>query len=194
MEKLLILFNGPPQSGKDTGSEHFLDILGNLATHLKFSAALKQMTHDLYGLPLGTAFDYFEKVKDQPRDEFYGLTPRQAYINVAEKLIKPVHGKDFFVKKSINEWSKSFYPVAVVSDLGFQFEYDYIREIVPINDIVVIQVTRPGCDFGNDSREFVVSDPSHTFQIINDGSKDKYLEQINNIANDIKARVRTEFV
>ncbi len=192
-KKILVLFNGPPRSGKDTAADRVLRT-GIGAHHIKLSAVLKNMTHDLYGVK-GVEFDHFEDVKDQPRKEFYGLTPRDAYINVAEKLLKPVHGPNFFAEVTLKDFKEARQNVVVVSDLGFQKEYDFFVKNLPADtQLLVVKVSRPGTDFSNDSREYVQSDPNHTHYLVNDSTKDKYLEQVEALVDVIYKLVYEENV
>src|SRR5690349_14966217 len=87
----LLLVNGPPRSGKDTVGAILREFFPGSIYETKMAKALKERTHALYNLldpETGRALrhDAFELVKDQPRDEFRGLTPRRAYIAVSEML------------------------------------------------------------------------------------------------------------
>lgn len=187
-KKLLVLFNGPPRSGKDTAAERVLST-GAGAQHIKLSAVLKNMTHDLYGInrnrKIPVTFDHFEDVKDKPRQEFYGLTPRDAYINVAERLLKPVHGDTFFAEVTLKEFHESKQNIVVVSDLGFQLEYNYFRRKLPADQILVVRVDRPGTDFSKDSREYVKSKFEHTYHLVNNSTLDKYNQQVEELTEYI---------
>ncbi len=188
-KKLLVLFNGPPRSGKDTAAERVVAAIG--AEHIKLSAQLKDMTHGLYGI-VDVKFDHFEDVKDKPNDAFLGLSPRDAYINVAEKLLKPIHGDTIFAAKTLNEYEKSKAEIVVVSDLGFQLEYNYFRRKLPSEQILVVRVERPGTDFSKDSREYVESKFEHTYHLVNNSSIDKYYKQVDELVDYIHRLITDE--
>lgn len=78
----VILLSGPPKAGKDE-SVRQIQTLFPRTFRLGFADCLKDSVHAAYGMP-GVPFDHFEAVKDEPRDEFFGSTPRQAYIAFSE--------------------------------------------------------------------------------------------------------------
>lgn len=96
---MLYLLNGPPRSGKDTAGAMMASCLGRDGYSVaKLAAELKERTHAAYRL-FGTnsrplRHDWFESVKDEPREEFLGRTPRDAYIQFHEGMLKPLHGEE----------------------------------------------------------------------------------------------------
>lgn len=182
----LILFNGPPRCGKDTGVEHIVNNQRVGIQHMKLAAILKERTHALYGMPTLT-YDHFEPVKDKKREEFLGLTPREAYINVAEKYFKPVHGETVFPELLSQNIRNAGNPVVAISDLGFDIELKYFVKEFGAENILLVKVHRAGCNFDNDSRNYVdfLNDNGEalypglqTLTIIN-SELDIYLEQLN---------------
>lgn len=153
MNKKVIILNGPPQSGKD-----FLGTI--LYQHypasviVKFAEYLKNATHRLYGLPK-VKHDYFEDVKDLPNKEFYGLTPREAYIAVSEQYFKPIHGKDFFGKALVKDILESPYSLHIITDGGFEEEIVPLINELGADNILIIHLSRVGCSFKNDSRLYI---------------------------------------
>ena len=177
----IILFNAPPRAGKDTGADYVTERLHLYnPANLKLAAVLKDMTHRLYGLG-NIKFNHFEDVKDQPRAEFLGITPRDAYINVAEKLLKPVHGQTIFSEMLIKQIKAlpDQTDVVVISDLGFQQEIDYFATQFDNNDLLVVQIERDGCDYSKDSRETVkVPNTVQSYILQNNSTLDKYYEDL----------------
>jgi hypothetical protein len=100
MVKNVILFNGPPRSGKDTYANELLKYISN-AQIFHLAGVLKNVTHNAYGL-FDVGYDYFEENKDLPNDIFLGKTPRECYIHMSENYLKPLHGTDFFIKKAVD--------------------------------------------------------------------------------------------
>ena len=187
MTRILIL-NGPPRSGKDSLANHIVS-LNPLWRHLKFASTLKQMTHRLYNIPEEYAKAY-EKDKETPRPEFYGLSARQAYINVSEQYIKPTHGTDFFgqaLATQIEKYlSSTIYHNFVISDGGF---WD---EILPLilkfhaSAITVVYLSREGSNWSKDSRNYISQDKLdfyevQTVAISNEGDKEEYLTRATKI-------------
>lgn len=77
----IIIFNGPPRSGKDFAARAVSQsIPGSL--RIGFADKIKRDTHARYGFPDIGIFA-FEVTKDRENDLFEGKTPRQAYIETA---------------------------------------------------------------------------------------------------------------
>jgi len=162
----LILLNGPPRSGKDFAGLKLQ--LGSPNVKLfKMSKELKERCHAAYllfgtdGRPL--RHDWFESVKDEPREEFEGLTPREAYIAFSENWLKPTHGTGKlgeWLAEDILHWKTILGDfTAVVTDCGF------LHEVVPLvgefgaENILLIRLHRVGYTFEGDSRSHI--DLSH---------------------------------
>ena len=154
---MIIFLNGPPRVGKDTVGKELVDQL-DFADTYKISATLKRMTHGLYELDANrNDHDRFEDCKDEPLSIFRGLTPRQAYINVSELLIKPVHGDDalgrWLYEDHISYFGKG--EDGVITDSGFRAEAIPIVEAVGANNCALVRLHRQGCSFKGDSRGYI---------------------------------------
>lgn len=184
----VFLINGPPRVGKDT--------VGNIlreqhqASVWKFAIPLKERTHALYGLVdlegLPLPHDHFEDRKDEPLEEFMGLSPRQAYIEVSERHFKRLHGADVFGRLAEPELRMLEGSVGAVAmtDSGFLEESIYVAErwpcalfrIHPTWESVreLRGANRPATfsvPFEGDSRGYLVNLPGvEEFDIINNGS------------------------
>jgi len=163
MTTKVIIFNGPPRSGKDTSaaiSMRFLESIGKDSFFYRFAFPLKQATHALFGIktPLDNS-EYFDNCKDLPNEAFLGGTPRQAYINMSEKMVKPFYGKYFFGRvaiKSIEKMKQGVSdPVIVTPDGGFDIEVDCLAKAYGSENILVVHLYRDGTSFANDSRSYV---------------------------------------
>lgn len=150
MKKILLL-NAPPRAGKDTMALWFEE---QGWFHGKFSKVLKERTHELYGLK-DIPYDFYEDVKDTPLDDFFGISPRQAYINTSELLMKPVHGDDIWVRLFVRELEKTAHDYVVVSDLGFQVEWETLIQHFGYEKLAIAMIYRDGCSYENDSRNYV---------------------------------------
>ncbi len=149
----VVLLNGPPRVGKDTAAAALLDRFVS-AARLGFADELKVMTHRLYGHP--GEFDAFEHCKDTASAAFLGATPRQAYIGVSERLMKPLHGDDVFGRlwsRRAAQLVEAGAQMIVVPDSGFHIE----AMSGPIasfgaDRVLLLRLHRRGHDFSNDSR------------------------------------------
>lgn len=160
MKQILIL-NGPPGCGKDKLADHLVANYANFKK-AKFANELKKMTHRAYNTTQQEA-DAYEHVKDVPSVEFFGLTPRQAYIGFSENFIKKMHGKDFFgllLAPHIQTRHQKEDDVFVISDGGFSEEVDPLITTFGAKVITIVRLTKEGCDFAasGDSRRYIYAE------------------------------------
>lgn len=183
--KRIIILNGPPESGKDLLAGYLTEKYP-FVKHLKFAAPLKEATHRFYNTTEKHA-QAFEHCKDLPNQEFLGLTPRQAYINISEHYIKRFHGDEYFGLMMILQLKKYPYDpnnVFVISDGGFESEVLPITKNFNPNLLWVVPLERDGKTFNTDSRNYLNKDKfvklGVTFlpPLVNpDTSKEDYLKR-----------------
>ncbi|WP_419902154.1 hypothetical protein [Kiloniella sp.] len=159
MSNKIIIFNGPPRSGKDTGGETISKSFPR-AKRLKFSDPLKKATHAAFDLRHVDGreldVDHFERVKDVPLTEFFGSTPRQAYINYSELHMKVLYGKDVWGHIFMNTVERHQDTIFTVPEGGFIEEVETIlKRGIPAKDVLFIRVRRQGCSFEGDSRSYL---------------------------------------
>ncbi len=153
MTKTVVLFNGPPRSGKDTYAKELAKLLPN-SIHVHFAEILKKATHNAFGL-LDIPYDYFEERKDISCEELYGAKPRDCYIHLSENVFKPLCGKDYFVRRMYNDIIKNTdCEFILISDCGFNIESEYLSKCDDIRCFYCV-LERDGHDFSNDSREYI---------------------------------------
>lgn len=179
--KKIILFNGPPGSGKDFGAEYVAKSFPNTILD-KFANVLKERTHAMYGFPWKKA-SYYEDCKNEAHEDFYGLSPRQAYINVSETYFKPIHGIDIFGKILASELDKREWDLAVISDSGFVDEALVLIEKYGAENIILVRVHRKGHDFSNDSRSYIHLNVCN-IDIENEGDS-SYTDQLHDLVDSI---------
>ena len=97
------------------------------------------------------------------------MTPRDILIYLAEKVLKPQQGKDFIARKTactivdlikLQREQSNEAAVIVVPDLGFDYEIDTVRKMIPDAHVISVAVHRPGFTFEGDSRNYV-KEPNH---------------------------------
>ena len=167
----VVAFNGPPRSGKDTAVDYFQELSrrakgvpGKQMVHAgSLARLLKEKTHQFFGLD-GLPYNYFENVKDEPRPEFMGNTPRSVYIATGEKFTKPLLGQDFWARQLVknllmkyqHDKPEDLVPIVLfISDLGFREEIEFLLNFIGPEQILLVHLRRDGCDFSNDSRRYV---------------------------------------
>ena len=179
----LIVFNAPARQGKDTAAKY----LGKLydSPPLSFAEPLKLATHAAFGLydVLGrpTPWDTYEECKDIPSLDFYGHTPREAYINHAEKYFKPLYGRGVYADLLLRRLKPlhSTY-CGIISDLGFIEELTTLINGIGAENILLIRLHRTGGNTLKDSRCYLHSEAVQAVDITsgNVGDLKKQVRQV----------------
>lgn len=156
MNKAVVIFNGPPGSGKDFICQRLLsdyEDRNELIYHHEFKSRLYHLTSSIYGVLPKRFFEIYDdrNLKDAPFYIFGGLSIRQAMIKVSEDAIKPCFGRDYFGKVAADGLCNG---LNVFSDGGF------IEELEPIykatnGQMIIIRLSADGCNFKNDSRNYI---------------------------------------
>lgn len=124
----LVLISGPPRSGKSRAGSCLAEELS--ADHFALSNLLKRLTHEHFGLGSDIPPMQFEDCKDQPIEQFGGLTPRDAYILFSETIMKKSWGEDYLGREGqervMNNQASG--TISIVSGVGF------IDEVRPLID------------------------------------------------------------
>ena len=154
--KRVIIFNGPPGSGKD--------MFGQALYQYKFSVSkdtevFKQsFKESLIEIALSianvnrTTWNVWYTQKELPRDELFGLSCRQFLIKVSEEAVKPCFGDTFFGEALAK---KLLFGTNIITDGGFKSELEPIIKEVGVENILVIRMHREGHTFEGDSRGFI---------------------------------------
>lgn len=165
----VILFNGPPRSGKDTASDFAMNILGNKGAKHRFAGPLKNAIHSMFGFA-DAKEEHFNSVKDVSQDAFHGMTPRQAYIWMSEEVVKPKFGHDFWANVAVTSLKQLRRPVVVISDCGFVEEANVLTKAFGKKNVAIAHLKRHGTSFANDSRSYIELAGCPLYEINNDGS------------------------
>lgn len=160
MTKTIVLFNGPPGSGKDYIAKSSLDLVSDRASMVeKFAKSVKQGVHGMFGITYDNGcvvrHDHFEDRKNTPLAEFMGMTPREAYIWYSEVVMKPKFGDDIFGKLTADRIEKSDYSTFMVSDSGFAEEALVLVNRFGADNVKLVRMHREGHDFTGDSRSYI---------------------------------------
>lgn len=154
----IIIFNGPPGSGKDTAVEYAQKIYA-AALPFSFKRKLIEITITIFGIQRDVWDSWYTREgKEIPREELGGLSCRSALIYVSEEVIKPAFGKDYFGQQEalfISQALDKDYKIAMCSDGGFVEETIPLIERFGLENIYVVYLYRDNFSFKNDSRKYL---------------------------------------
>lgn len=148
---MIIIFNGPPGSGKDEAASYFKR---RGFKHLSFKYVLFKETISFFGVDEEWFMNGYNdrSVKERPEEFLEGMSRREAMIYVSEVITKPALGKDIFGVYVANEVEDGMN--YAISDGGFEEELVPLINRVGTQNIVLVQLTRDGCDYSSDSRRY----------------------------------------
>lgn len=158
-------FNGPSGCGKDAGAKAIMQVSGyGMSVFRSFGVELKETTCRFFNAP-GSWFSY-ENIKDKPHSDFNGLTPREAYIWMAEEVVKPKFGKYYWAEKALAYYKKEIIRSGgtaaidnnrpmISADIGFTYELEPIVDFFKRENVLLLRIHRSGFDFKNDSRKYI---------------------------------------
>ena len=148
---MIVIFNGPPGTGKDEACLYFKK-LGY--KHLSFKEELFKETAQFYAVSLDWFLDGYDDrtIKERPEYRLDGFSRRKALIYVSEEIIKPRYGKEYFGLKLTKKIQSGYH--YCVSDGGFEEELTPVINKIGADKVILVQLTRDGCDFSSDSRKY----------------------------------------
>lgn len=162
----LILFNGPPRSGKDTSAEAAETYLTGLPSdywveHEKFSAPLKTAFAGMMQAHIDNRFKvaHYEDHKEDIVPEL-GVSFRKWQQDYSEKFMKPLYGNAVFGRLLLGRLDRMKSMTSsgigpdfiIISDCGFQIEVDYCVESGVFKNVLLFRVARDGCSYAGDTR------------------------------------------
>lgn len=156
----IILFNGPPFSGKDTVANELCSRIGPKATVVKFAQPLKTVAKHLYCNGDQALFDRMDSpaMKNLPDDLFFGKSCREVQIGISEIFAKPFHGTRVFgqvLASTIRFKADEGKSVFLISDSGFRPEAEQLINEFGAENILLVRIHRPGKSFEGDSRSYI---------------------------------------
>lgn len=186
-KKKVLLFNGPPESGKDSIVKYFSNAYPAEFIHEKFASPMKNALKSFFNLT-DEEFDNFDnnhKVKDHSTPRLLRKSWRLCHINFAENFMKPSFGHEVFgnlMNIRVDQLSNDDNRTLLISDNGF------LDEVLPLieserYDITLVKIYRPGFDFKNDSRNYIDLSMYNipTVNIVNDSSIEELIAKSYNI-------------
>ncbi len=153
----VVLLNGPARSGKDTLAQFLVREFAG-AVRIGFADHLKRLAHVMCFGPAGWDMDpnAFDGTKEAPREAFAGMSPRQFYIHVSERVCKPLFGGGYFGDRFVDAARASGADLVVVPDSGFRREAERVVEAFGASNVLLVRLSRDGFTFEGDSRDYIV--------------------------------------
>lgn len=184
----VVIFNGPPRSGKDLATEFCCEYFNG--THASMKAPLLKLTADSLDVSVEEFLHNYDEecvdadretwdcvwVKDLPMYLVNAelISKRQALIHVSENIIKPTFGDAAFGKLAAETLPEG---AVFFSDGGFPDEVQPIADKVGIENIMIVHIKREGYTFEGDSRDYVNIDGAKTV-VVENTTLGKYLADV----------------
>lgn len=201
----LIIFNGPPRSGKNTMLSLLMDavevgICPNSVLPFSYKWVLCEGVAKRYNLSPLEVWNLNDNTdtKDLPDERFNGLSVRQALIYESEDVIKVELGKDGVADKTfenlkLEHGEKLLRSVLATPDGGFDNEMDAFQRFfwVPREDILLVRMLRDGHDYTGDSRNYI---PNPDLIIENNGDKKDLRRHLHPLIQFVKQPKFADFI
>jgi hypothetical protein len=126
-----------------------------------FSYHLKHFVHGIYLGEQGWDLDpdTFNAVKEKPQELLGGMSWRQAYIHYSEKVIKPLHGPEWFGEQLVRTALEHDADLVIIPDSGFREEAERVVREAGSTNALLVRMHRDGCVFdATDSRSYIYLD------------------------------------
>jgi hypothetical protein len=129
----------------------------------------------------------YESFKLTEYSQFGGATGRQILIDISERFLKPVYGREIMAELLIRE-QRLFDGILLIRDGGFQVEANRLMLEYGTRNIHVVTVARYGTSFQNDSREWVnTNDSGMSTHLHNHGSLDELQLEVRRLISNLLA-------
>jgi len=149
---MIVIFNGPPASGKDEAASLYKEMFG--FGNLSFKYQLFKETVKHFNVDERWFMQGYENRESKEKKEvaLNMMSRREAMIHVSEDIIKPKEGLDYFGKLVAEEVEEGKH--YAIADGGFVEELEPLIEKVGAENIIIVQLTREGFDYSTDSRRY----------------------------------------
>lgn len=195
----IILFNGPPRSGKDTAATYLYENWESfewsrgVAWFLRMSSPLKRMFAAMTNSELDEYDNNltYDRMKEDKLHFLNGKSYRQWQIECSEVFMKPMYGEDIFGRLFVNAVPTRRIRVEetwLVPDCGFEIEAETVAKLLPEYSVFLVQIHRKGYDFTGDSRGYIKGEAipaTRRFSINNNGTKEAFEDSIVSLVKHI---------
>jgi nicotinamide mononucleotide adenylyltransferase len=160
---MIVIFNGPPGSGKDEAAAFYKENFG--FGNLSFKYQLFKETINHFEVDEQWFMEGYDDrtTKEKQEVALNDMSRREAMIYVSEDILKPKQGLDYFGRTVAEEIEDGNH--YAIADGGFVEELQPLVERVGAENIVIVQLTREGHDYSTDSRRYFNGRLRKTFTI-----------------------------
>jgi nicotinamide mononucleotide adenylyltransferase len=160
---MIVIFNGPPGSGKDEAAALYKENFG--FGNLSFKYQLFKETINHFEVDEQWFMEGYDDrtTKEKQEVALNDMSRREAMIYVSEDILKPKKGLDYFGRTVAEEIEDGNH--YAIADGGFVEELQPLVERVGAENIVIVQLTREGHDYSTDSRRYFNGKLRKTFTI-----------------------------
>lgn len=153
----IVLFNGPPGSGKDALASGIQARNGGVVSLEKFANPIKAACRAFYNLSEydWAMIDNDQELKNRALPEFNGISCRQAQINMSELFAKPTHNKHIFGELCATRILHTTGYVFFITDSGFKEEAQSLINEFGTSNVTHVKLHRKGKTFEGDSRSYI---------------------------------------
>lgn len=182
----VIIFNAPPNAGKDFICEQLQRIYHN-SNRVQFKDKLYELMCTIYELDIDDVLSMMDReYKEKPHILLNHLSPRQALIKISEHCIKPEYGNRYFGEALTRKIGNGLY---FISDGGFYEELAPIIEKFGKENVLVIRIRGRG-SFNGDSRQYLSKEliQCESYDVFNVGTKDEFIVNVCEIVGEWLSR------
>lgn len=169
----IVLLNGPPRCGKDTAAVALTNAIPN-SVHHKFADPLRNAVPAMFGIGHDLWQTLYLYNKDVRTSVLFGMSPREAMIWLSEEVMKPKFGVEVFGKIAAQTIASYPQETVVVSDSGFAREVMPLIDAFGVDNLLIVQIRRPGQTFDGDSRGWVDLPAVTTWTVFNDSTVESF--------------------
>ncbi len=154
----IIFLNAPKGAGKDTIAAALECLFGT--SKIAFKEPMFAIACAMTGMSLSAFMKTYSdrNKKENPCEEFLGMSGRDLLISISEEFCKPKFGEDYFGRMALKKMNSSHFKRTgyVFSDSGFHSEIVPIAEMYGPQNCFIVQFVGQGSEsFEGDSRDWV---------------------------------------
>lgn len=181
-----IFVNGQPRAGKDIAAQAIVAAFPEGTYHKKFAAPLERTVKAFFDLGFLEYGDLREKNKGIPSPALLGKSMREVMISLSEDWAKKFYNTAVFGTLAVQTLPvrPRNHALVIFSDCGFQEEVAIVADHLKRKNCLILQVTRDGCSYEGDSRNFIELEGVELRKVQNLGSKERFQKDAVNCVKD----------